>query len=61
MQMRVFRGVRSDIVSLMDVDGIGKHAARLLYAANVKSVDDVAAADEETVFEILERGAIILV
>ncbi len=48
---------KSQVVALADVDGVKKYSARLLYRANVKTVDDIVAASEEAIRAILVKGA----
>ncbi len=55
-QERVFKS-KSQIVALVDVEGVKKHSARLLYRANICTVEDINSASEDAIREILMKGA----
>jgi replicative superfamily II helicase len=53
--VRAPAGVKSDIISLMDIPGVKAIRARAMYNAGFKSVRDVAAADAETMSVKLKK------
>ena len=57
LKTRIRYGIKSELIELVSMKGVGRSRARILYSSGIRSSDDIIATDESVLAAIPKIGA----